>query len=125
MSGILRWSITVLVGIGSGVIVLGLAQRYTDQQKTNAIHAAQVRAYKSSIAACKRGNTLRRNLNDTTLTQLEFLNAALIARRRAVETAKTDADRVLNADAAHTYERLIAHAHLAQIIDCKHAFTKP
>lgn len=121
MKGANIWlRVAILNMVVTLVIVLVFAERARESD-----HRNRTNAYHASIAACHRGNVLRGNLNDTTETQLTFLRAALTARERAVQTAKTDADRKLNEDAAATYRTLIKHSHTAPIIDCATAFAKP
>lgn len=91
----------------------------------------------TNLKGCKRGNVLRRGLNDTTRTQEQFLHTALIARLHAVksdraflaaghpppnEVIKATTDLKLNAQAAKVYATLLAHYHIVPIVDCKRAY---
>lgn len=126
LSGLMIFAIAVLVGIGSGLAVLAFANRYTDQQKDKAVHAALVRQYDSSLAACKRGNTLRRKLNHGAIKTLhDFLQTARTARLAAAKAATKKADRILNEDAAESYKTYLANLGSLSIIDCPGVYTHP
>lgn len=86
---------------------------------------AAIKIRNSNLAGCKRDNALRRDQNDTNATLKGFLEAAKVARERAVQTAKTEADRKLNQDAVNTYEGLISHFHQAPLVDCEAKYPDP
>lgn len=136
LSGLLIFGIAVLVGTGAGLIVLALAASYTDDQKDQAIHAAQKRdrqtaylqsldRYNDSIAACGRGNILRKKINIQGRVQTKFLKIARTARLRAVKTADNPVDKKLNQDAADQYTELIDSQAIVPLVDCLARFHKP
>lgn len=124
--------------IGCGL--LGVALDYTNQQREEATqqaskqaqkdrdkaaHALALKQYYADIAACERGNTLRRNINDYVQTQVDFLNTARTARERALKVSATDADKTLNAEAVKAYTILITHSHKTPIVKCEAVYPKP
>lgn len=140
-SGIAVWTIAVLVGIASGLIVLGLANHYANQQRERATRAAAVKLndktrdlasaaalkqYLASLAACERGNALRRTLNGGAIKTLhDFLVTARIARRAAANAAPTRAEQDLNRKAAASYTLYLARLGPLPLIRCASVFTKP
>lgn len=122
LSGFATLAIAVIVGGG----ILWIAVDYTNTKKNEALHAALVRQYNSSLKACLRGNRLRKSLNDGAIKTLhDFLVTARTARLAAVKSATTKADRTLNQKAAASYTGYLDGLGPLPRVDCQAAFTKP
>ncbi len=78
-----------------------------------------------NLAACERGNGLRRKINVQARVQTKFLKIARTARLRAVQTADNPVDRKINQDAADQYSELIEAQATVPIVDCASRFPDP
>ncbi len=72
----------------------------------------------SLIAACERGNVLRRGVNQRGEVLLEFTQAAALAREELAELATDPKVAASNASAAGRYRALGERIELIPLVDC-------